>query len=358
MSDSPERRPIDRWGEKIVAPGESCDLNLKIAESYSGRTVQIPIHVRRGSNPGPVVCITAAVHGDEINGTGAVRTLILDQTVQLQSGALILVPVVNLIGFERHSRYLPDRRDLNRCFPGSLKGSLASRMARIVFDEIVTRSDYGIDLHTAAVRRTNFPNVRVDRDLPEALRIAKAFGSEILIAGKGPKGSFRREACAAGCTTIMLEAGEVWKVERGIVDYAIRGIVNVLIELGMCAGEPIRPAYQTIIERTKWIRSEKGGFLQFHVTPGEIVEQNQPIATNTNLLGRENNVLVAPFRGIVLGMTTLPATTPGEPVYHLGQLPADTKKLDRIRGNLEEGHPHERLREDLATNVLVVEPEA
>lgn len=178
MCQSRERRPIDRWNETTIAPGENRDLELKIAESYSGRTIQIPIHVRRGKKDGPVVFVTAAVHGDEINGTGAVRSLILDATFELQAGALILVPVVNLLGFDRHSRYLPDRRDLNRCFPGSLKGSLASRMARIVFDEVVARSDFGIDLHTAAVRRTNFPNVRADITNAETRRFAEAFGSE------------------------------------------------------------------------------------------------------------------------------------------------------------------------------------
>lgn len=350
-----ERCSIEVWGDRTVAPGESRDLELKIAESYSGMTMHIPMHVRRGKADGPVVFVTAAVHGDEINGTGAVRSLILDETFHIDAGAVILIPVVNLLGFDRHSRYLPDRRDLNRCFPGSARGSLASRMARIIFDEVVSRCDYGIDLHTASVRRTNFPNVRADLTNPKVRRIAEAFGSEVILAGKGPKGSFRREASAAGCPTIILEAGEVWKVERGIVEYATRGIRNVLIELGMCSGEPALPAYQTIIERSKWIRSEKGGFLQFHVSPGEMVTKGQPVATNTSLLGRENNTLLAPFGGFVLGMTTLPATTPGEPVFNIGQVAAGIKRLNRIRGQLATEHPHERMRDDLATNVHIVE---
>jgi predicted deacylase len=220
---------------------------------------------------------------------------------------VILIPVLNILGFERHSRYLPDRRDLNRCFPGSASGSLASRMARILFTEIVGRADFGIDLHTAALRRTNFPNVRADMSDPAVVRLAEAFGSEIVLDGKGPKGAFRREACKAGCPTIIFEGGEVWKVEPTIVEYALRGVRNVLAELGMIEQPARRAQHQVTVRRTKWVRADRGGFLQFHAAPGDILERRQPIATNTSLLGRDRNVLDAPFDGIVLGMTTLPA---------------------------------------------------
>ena len=220
--------PVDNWNGESIAPGETRDVMLAVSESYSGMTVEIPLRIQRAEKPGPVLFVTAALHGDEINGTGAVRVLAQDETFRLTSGAVILVPVLNLLAFERHSRYLPDRRDLNRCFPGSKTGSLAARMARTLFDEIVARSDYGIDLHTAAVRRTNYPNVRADMKDPDVRRIAEAFGSEAILDGKGPKGAFRREACRAGCPTIILEGGEVWKVEPGVVDTTVKGIKNVL----------------------------------------------------------------------------------------------------------------------------------
>ena len=188
MIEPRKRKPIgDRFGQEIPA-GESRNVMLAIGESYSSMTVQIPIHIRRAIVEGPVVFVTAALHGDEINGTGAVRQLIRDADFRLLRGAVILVPVLNLLAFDRHSRYLPDRRDLNRSFPGSASGSLASRMAHIIFDEIVTRSDYGIDLHTAAIRRTNYPNVRGDLTNPQVRRLAESFGSEIILNGKGPAG--------------------------------------------------------------------------------------------------------------------------------------------------------------------------
>src|SRR5690606_3108892 len=143
---------------------------------------------------------------------------------------------------------LPDRRDVNRVFPGSLDGSLASRYARVVFDEIVMRCDYGIGLHTASVRRTKFPNVRGALSNPEVLLLAQAFGCEVIVNGKGPKGCFRAAACAAGCPTMILEAGEVWKAEPAVIEYTVRGVKNVLISLGMLSGKPSKPSYQCRIE--------------------------------------------------------------------------------------------------------------
>lgn len=357
MSRQLEPKPVGDWNGQIIEPGEARDIKLAISESYSGMTVRIPIHVRRSTQPGPTVFVTAALHGDEINGTGAIRELIQDETLQLTSGSLVLAPVLNLLGFDRHSRYLPDRRDLNRSFPGSTSGSLAGRMARTIFDEIVARGDYGIDLHTAATRRTNYPNVRGDLSMPEVRRISQAFGCDFILDGKGPTGAFRREACAAGRPSIILEGGEVCKVEPAIVATAIRGVRNVLVELCMLDGEPDMPEYQVVIETTKWVRAERGGFLQFHVQPGEMVEQDQPLATNTNLLGRERSVLTAPFDAVVIGMTTLPAVSPGESVCHLGKLPEGTRPKRINKHRQEEDSLEGRVVDDLATNVMVVERE-
>ena len=356
MNPARKRKSLDEWLGKKLSPGRKYDVTLPISESYSGMTVRIPIHIRRAADPGPVVFVTAALHGDEINGTGAVRQFVQDDDFQLMRGAVILVPVLNLIAFDRHSRYLPDRRDLNRSFPGSSSGSLASRMARTIFEEIVSRCDYGIDLHTAAVRRTNYPTVRGDMSIAAVKRVAKAFGGEVIINNKGPQGAFRREACAAGCPTIIMEGGEVWKVEPGIVEASVRGIRNVLCELKMLEGEQIHPEHQFVVQKTKWIRAERGGFLQFHVKPGQIVAKDQPLATNTNLLGRERSVLCSPFKGVVVGMTTLPAVSPGEPVCNIGELPRKTRPAKVRQQRQAEDSLEGRVVDDLASNVLVVDP--
>ena len=351
-----ERKQIDEWFGEEIPRGESRDVNLSVSESYSSMTVQIPIHIRRAKEDGPVVFVTAALHGDEINGTGAIRQLIQDADFRLCKGSVILIPVLNLLAFDRHSRYLPDRRDLNRSFPGSANGSLASRMAHVIFNEIVSRCDYGIDLHTAAVRRTNYPNVRGDLSDPKVRWLAEAFGSEIIINAKGPSGAFRREACRVGCPTIIMEGGEVWKVEASIVESATRGIKNVLRSLEMLDSSTESPKYQVVVEKSKWIRAERGGFMQFHIKPGDIVEKDQPLATNTTLLGHEQSMLYAPFDAVVIGMTSLPAISPGEPLCNLGKLPRGYKpsKLRRLRS--EGDGLEQRISDELASNFLVVEP--
>lgn len=356
MTVRSSRDPLTSWNGQPLHPGQDHDVKLAVSESYSGMTINIPIRVKRGVEDGPTVFLTAALHGDEINGTGAVRELLRNPGLSVIRGTVVFVPVLNILAFDRHSRYLPDRRDLNRSFPGSETGSLASRMARTIFDAIVLRCDYGIDLHTAALRRTNYPNVRGDLSNPRVRQLAQWFGGEVIMNSKGPLGSLRREATASGCPTLVMEGGEVWKVEPGIVKSAVRGVKNVLRNLNMLTSPIEQPDYQIVIERSKWVRADQGGFLQFHVHPGEIVSAGQPLATNTNFFGDDPNVIEAPFDAVVIGMTTLPTISPGEPVCNLGRLPAglrpdDLRQLRKAEGNLDQ-----RLTEQLSSSLLVVEP--
>lgn len=351
--------PFEFAGHKIEL-GETLDTRLPLTQTYSGANLTIPVRIMRGAEPGPALFVLGAIHGDEINGAGVVREIILDEAFQLSAGTLLLAPVINAFGYERHSRYLPDRRDLNRHFPGFESGSPASRLAHAVFAEIVSKCDYGVDLHTAAVRRTNFPNVRADLSRPEIESFAWAFGCELVVNGKGPKGSLRRTACRAGRPTIILEAGEVWKVEPGVVEVGVRGVRNTLIELGMVEGKLRRPVYQARVDRTRWIRAEFGGLLQFHVAPGAVVAAGQPLATNTDLLGRERNVLAAPHDGVILGMSTLPSVTPGDAVCHIAIPTEGIAPIREALANVSKKSLHERLRGHLASNVSVSvrEPDA
>jgi predicted deacylase len=265
------RKNVGVWPGRRVRPGESADLTLTVSKTYSGTTVRLPLLIWRGEEPGPTVFITAAVHGDEINGTGSILNLIQERPFDLRAGSLVLVPVVNILAFEQLSRYSPDRRDLNRTFPGTKGGSLTSRLADVFLRNIVARCDYGIDLHTAAVRRTNYPNVRADMEQEATARLATLFGAELVLNTAGPEGSLRRAAVNAGCATIILEAGEVWKVEPAVVEYTLRGIRNVLVGLKMIDGEIVEPAFRVVAEETKWMRAERAGFLRFHVHPGDTV---------------------------------------------------------------------------------------
>jgi len=351
---------IGTWGDSQIAHGQRKRLRIDIGKSFGGASITLPLMIWRGEEDGPTVGVTAAVHGDEINGTGAIRKMIQEKPFKLKRGTLILVPVVNIMGFERHSRYMPDRRDLNRCFPGSAHGSLSSRLAAVIFEQIISRCDVLIDLHTAAVRRTNFPNVRTDCNNRECMELAKAFGCEIIVDSTGPDGSLRKEAVRSGCPTIVLEAGEVWKAEPSVQDLTLRGISNVLAKLGMTddeAGE--KPPHQITVRETTWIRSDSGGFLHFHVGPGDAVSAGQALATSTSLLGRENEIIRSSQQGIVLGMTTMPAVGPGDPVAHIAVPSSDKQhlKLEKSIDGLGSDAIETQLREHLATNIVVTELE-
>jgi hypothetical protein len=342
-------------GLVTVAPGEVRDLRLKISETYTGDEIFLPVRVIRSAKAGPTVLVTAAVHGDEINGTGVVHELMFQETWNLQSGSLVLVPVVNVFGFENHDRYLPDRRDLNRSFPGSEGGSLASRIAHTLMTQVITRCNYCIDLHSAAFQRTNYPNVRGDLRDKGVRKLARAFGCALVVDGKGPEGSLRREACRAGVPTIILEAGEPSKVEPTVLEIGVRGVKNVLRTLGMLNGKFESPPYTAKIQKTTWLRAEVGGILRFHVSPGDLVEAGQAVASNFTIMGERQNTLYSPSDGIVLSLTTMPAVKPGEPVCYIA-LPS--KKLATIRRELDKVSArglYGRVSRDLATSVVTSE---
>ena len=346
-------RSFEIAGQRI-RPGSSRDIYLKMSETYLGDDLNMPLRVIRANRPGPTVFVTAALHGDEINGTGIVHSLLYSRNLRLKAGTLILAPVVNVFGFESHERYLPDRRDLNRSFPGGAGGSLAGRYAYRIMEAIVRQSDYGIDLHSAAFQRTNYPNVRGDMKRPEVRRLARAFGCSLIVDGTGPVGSLRREACRAGTPTIILEAGEPWKIEPGVLRIGEQGVCNVLTELGMLEGPVERPPYQAVARKTVWVRAGLGGLLKFHLSAGDFVDYGQPIATNYGILGDVTNVVKAPLEGILLGMTTMPAVKPGEPIGYIAVPGAKLSTLRRALKRADAGI-HEQVQEHLATSFDVVD---
>lgn len=350
---APKRKPV-RIGGTTIRKGDARDIRLNISDTYIGGMVSVPVRVIRAPKVGPRVFAMSAVHGDEINGTGILRELMYNQMPKLRKGSLICLPVVNVFGFETRERYMPDRRDLNRCFPGARYGSHASRVADVVFREVVTQCDVGIDLHLAAVYRVNFPNVRADLGRKDIATLAQAFGIEMIVDGKGPEGSLRRAACDAGCPTIVLEAGQVGRIESCAVECGVRGIRNILRHLDMIDGEDGPAAEQLNIRKTRWVRAEVGGLLRFHVAPGDVVSGGQPIATNEGVFGAARTVLISPADAVVLSMTTHPAVKPGEPVCHLGLVAS--RKLARFNKATQRMRPDSlfhRTRRDLASAIAV-----
>jgi predicted deacylase len=335
-----------------VPRGESRSLSLQFSESYLGSPVAVPIHVIRAEKPGPTVLLTGCVHGDELNGMGIIREVLYGHPPALTRGSLVCVPVVNVYGLEHHTRYLPDRRDLNRDFPGAEKGTLSSRLAHVIFDKVVRQCDILIDFHSAAVRRTNYPNIRADLSNAACRNLALTFGCELIVDGKGPIGSLRRAATSAGVPCIILEAGEVWKIEPSVVEVGTRGVMNILKSMKMVEGEVEKPRYQIESHRTTWVRAERGGTLSFNVNPGDPVSKGELLATNYNIFGDERNQLFSPSDGIVLGMTTMPVVKPGDAAFHIAQVPRG--KLKQIRAKVEGSSSQDlfkRVHTDLATNV-------
>lgn len=312
------RDPLS-FGGTAVALGETAEIRLKVAESYTAEPISIPITVVRGA-PGLTLFVTATVHGDELNGVAVIRGLLNDVDFSALKGTLIAVPVANIPGFLNQSRELPDRRDLNRSFPGSPRGSLTARLADVLFREVIRKSDFGIDLHTAGGERANYPQVRVDLADPRAVELADAFGCPLIIGGSGPEKSLRRTAGAAGVPTIVYEAGSARRFDRPFIAIGITGVLNALRHLGMMPGEPEAPPLRVHLNETRWVRARVGGILDLQVELGQPLRRGQTLSVTTNPFGRGRSQLEAPFSGLALGLTQLPLVHPGDPVCHMARL--------------------------------------
>jgi predicted deacylase len=306
-----------------VEPGERRDVAPTASESYTGDRTTLPMAVLNGIANGPRVFVTAAVHGDELNGIATCRALLdLLDPAEL-AGCVVVVPIVNVLGVQIGSRYLPDRRDLNRSFPGSHEGSMAARIARLVSDEVLAGSDVGIDLHTAANRRTNVPQVRVGADDERARSLALTFGAPFVLPAKLRPGSLRAVAAELGVPVLTYEGGQPLRFDEEAIDVALRGIQRVLARLQMIEHSP-EPAHAEpmVLSASRWLRAERGGVLELHVTPGQLVAAGDPLWTTVSPLGAERASISAPEAGYVIGATTVPLVQPGQAVVHLA-LPGD-----------------------------------
>jgi len=306
-----------------IEPGERRDLAPLASESYTGDRASLPMAVLNGAEDGPRVFVTAAVHGDELNGIEVCRRLLETLTADGLRGSIVVVPIVNVLGVQFGSRYLPDRRDLNRSFPGSHGGSMAARIARLVTEEVITGSDAGIDLHTAANHRTNVPQVRISED-DRPLDLAVTFGAPFVLRAPLRPGSLRAVARDLGVPVLTYEGGEPLRFDEEAIDVAFRGIRRVLARLDMIDDAPDAASTQPmVLEASRWLRAERGGVLELHVGPGDLVQAGQPLWTTTTPLGAERAGVAAEADGYVIGATTLPLVQPGQAVLHVA-LPGET----------------------------------
>jgi len=310
------RSPFEFAGE-IVGPGRSRRLELPVARLITQTQLHIPVIVVHGAEPGPVAWVSAALHGDELNGTEVIRRVVGTLDPAAFRGTLLAVPIVNVFGFLAQSRYLPDRRDLNRSFPGRARGNLAGRIAHLFLTEIVERSDFGIDLHTGSNQRTNLPQIRCDVEDPRSRALAEAFAAPLTIHGRGPAGTLRRAAARLGKPILLYEGGEPSRFDNFAIEYGIRGVERVLRYAGMVAGEPGNHPSTTIVQETRWVRASRSGILHLNVGLGDHVGRRQQLGTLLGAYGERVAYVVASRSGVVLGMATNPLVHQGEAVVHI-----------------------------------------
>jgi len=328
--------PISIGGTEIP-PGERATIDLPLARVYSHVDLNMVVQVVRGRRSGPTLCVAAGIHGDEINGVEIVRRLLRQKALSRLRGTLIAVPVVNVFGFIQQTRYLPDRRDLNRSFPGSERGSLAARLAHLFMTEVISHCDYCIDLHTAAVHRTNLPQVRATLNGNEDIgRLARAFGAPVIIDSRVRDGSLREAVQARGIPLLLYEAGEALRIDEIAVRAGVRGTISVMREIGMLPKSRSRkPRHQpTIALDSSWVRAPGSGMLQSNVKLGALVREGDLLGRLMNPYGEGETRIVSEGEGIVIGMTRIPLLNEGDAAFHV----AEVKRPSAVEKAVEAFH--------------------
>jgi uncharacterized protein len=307
-------------GETEVPPGSRETIELSVANLYTHTHLAMPVHVVNGRRDGPTLFLTAALHGDELNGVEIIKRVLRRSALKSLRGRILAVPIVNVFGFINQSRYLPDRRDLNRSFPGRNSGSIASRLAHLVAREIVEHADFGIDLHTGPVHRTNLPQIRVDLSEPDARRMAEAFGAPVVIDAEVRDGSLRQYAGQQGVPTLLYESGEALRFDELSIGAGVRGIIRVMRELEMLP-PPSKPQSlaPTYANATTWVRAPMSGIIITECRLGQRVKADQVLAEISDPFGEVEMTVTAPVGGIVLGRSTSPLAHEGDALFHLAR---------------------------------------
>jgi predicted deacylase len=305
-----------------VDPGETQNIRYSVSETYLGDPIKIPVTIVNGAHDGPIVFLSAAAHGDELNGIEVVREVAHEWDHTDLRGTIICLPVLNVPGFIAQQRYLPIYdRDLNRSFPGDPDSTSAKRIAARVFRNFIEPCDYGLDFHTSTRGRTNMIHVRANMEDPGVARLANAFASNVIISGEGPSGSLRGEATAAGVPTVTIEMGEAHRFQRDLIDQALLGTRSVFAEFGLLETEAVRwPGWRTVIEdrsEKTWIRADVGGLVDMHHEVGSLVYEGDRICSITNPFKVDSDVVTAPFTGLLVGVLENPLVYPGNPLCHL-----------------------------------------
>jgi predicted deacylase len=327
-----------------VDPGETQNVRYGVSETYLGEPVRVPVTIVNGEQAGPTMFLSAAAHGDELNGIEVVREVAHEWDHTDLAGTLVCLPVLNVPGFIAQQRYLPIYdRDLNRSFPGDPEGTSAKRIAHRIHRNFLEPCDLGLDFHTSTRGRTNTLHVRANMEHRRTARVANAFASNVIIAGEGPSGSLRREATEAGVPTITVEMGEAHRFQRGLIDRALAGTLSVMAEFGLRDEEAVAwPGWRTVVDGSAektWLRADAGGLVEMHHERGSLVYEGDTVCTITNPFKTDSTVVAAPFTGLLVGVLENPLVYPGNPLCHLVELDERTRRALEREGERTSGGP-------------------
>lgn len=331
-----KNQPVE-FGGQIVSSGQAKTIHIPLSHMVTHNDLTMTCHVVNGKKPGPTLFICAAIHGDEINGVEIIRRFLRQKQLSKISGTIVAIPIVNVHGFMTHSRYLPDGRDLNRNFPGSSKGSLTSRVADTFFKEVVKKCSHGVDLHTGARHRENLPQVRVDMDNEQAKEMALKFGVPAVIDSKIRDGSLREAAGDMDIPVVLYEAGEALRFNEVSIRAGVRGILNVMRQIGMLHTKTPRPMdprkAPTISSYTAWLRAPISGVFRTQTTLGAKAEKGSILGIIADPLGESEYPVIAPSDGMVIGRTNLPLVYEGDALFHLAYY---GHKVDHVIDQVED----------------------
>jgi uncharacterized protein len=336
-------------GGASVAAGRRLTVELPIGVLANHQRITLPVHVVHGRKAGPVLFLSAAIHGDEVIGVEVIRRLLAYRRMRSLHGTLLAVPVVNTFGFLARSRYLPDRRDLNRCFPGSGDGSLAAQLANLFMTEVVRRSQYGIDLHSAARHRVNLPQIRADVSDPGIRQLANAFGAPVIVHAAERDGSLRQAAREAGVAVLLYEGGEAFRFDEVPIRTGVRGVISVLHALGMLGGAAgnVRANASLISRQTHWIRAPRGGVFRRLRDLGSLVSEREALGVVSDPFGESETAVRSRRAGLVIGLSNLPVVNQGDALFHVARVGDDVDPDIDLVDQLEQELEDDPLRDDL-----------
>ena len=315
-----------------ILRGTNVTINLELPKLYHS-PMNLPIRVIRGKKDGPTIFISAAIHGDELNGIEIIRRFRKLSILKRLKGTVVLIPIVNIYGVMTLSRYMPDRRDLNRSFPGTKKGSLASRVAKVFFDEIVSKCDFGLDLHTASIHKSNLPQIRTNLDNKFTYNLAKIFEAPVVLHSELRDGSLRAQAQEKEIPVLLYEAGEALRFDETSIRIGVKGIVNILRELDMLPIVNRKRKYKIpiVARSSQWIRSTESGIIRTIKALGDTVKEDEVIAYVDEPLGDESFEIKAIFDGVIIGKSEIPLIQEGDAIFHIAKL----KDLEQAEDKIE-----------------------